>query len=104
MQLNCDIHLALYATVRILDDPIPSPTVLSWWPLYYFEVAIFSFNLYVYYLARGFIASTCTFNLRNHTFNLAIHAFTLLTCRFELVTLEFEIGTRVLLFHQIVSL
>ena len=51
----------------------------------YFELEIFSFNSYVYYLTRGFIASTCAFNL-------ATRAFSLLTRGFELVT-------RVLLFH-----
>ena len=29
----------------------------------YFEIGIFSFNSYVYYLTRDFIASTCAFNL-----------------------------------------
>ena len=29
----------------------------------YFELGIFSFNSYVYYLTRGFIASTRAFNL-----------------------------------------
>ena len=53
----------------------------------YFELGIFSFNSYVYYLTRGFIAST-------RAFNLATRAFSLLTRGFELVT-------RVLLFHVI---
>ena len=66
----------------------------------YFEIGIFSFNSYVYYLTRGFIASTLafnlltrafnlptrTFNLATRTFNLATRAFSLLTCGFELVT------------------
>ena len=52
-----------------------------------FELGIFSFNSYVYYLTRGFIAST-------RAFNLATRAFSLLTRGFELVT-------RVLLFHVI---
>ena len=51
----------------------------------YFELGIFSFNSYVYYLTRGFIAST-------RAFNLATRAFSLLTRGFKLVT-------RVLLFH-----
>ena len=29
----------------------------------YFELGIFSFNSYAYYLARGFIASTRAFNI-----------------------------------------
>ena len=59
----------------------------------YFEIGIFSFNSYVYYLTRGFIASTLAFNLLTRafnlptrTFNLATRAFSLLTCGFELVT------------------
>ena len=80
----------------------------------YFELRIFSFNLYVYYLTRGFIASTHACNLPARAFNLATRAFSLLTRGFELVTrgfelvirgLElvtrgFELVTRVLLFHK----
>ena len=58
----------------------------------YFELGIFSFNSYVYYLTRGFIASTRAFNLLTRAFNLATRAFSLVTRGFELVT-------RVLLFH-----
>ena len=65
----------------------------------YFELGIFSFNSYVYYLTRGFIASTRAFNLPTRAFNLATRAFSLLTRRFELVTQGFELVTRVLLFH-----
>ena len=81
----------------------------------YFEIGIFSFNSYVYYLTRGFIASTRafnlltrafnlptrTFNLATRAFNLATRTFSLLTRGFELVTRELELVTRVLLFHQI---
>ena len=66
----------------------------------YFEIGIFSFNSYVYYLTRGFIASTRAFNLPTRAFNLATRAFnlanrafSLLTCRFELVTRGFEVAT-----------
>ena len=73
----------------------------------YFEIGIFSFNSYVYYLTRGFIASTRAFNLltrafnlptrafnlATRAFNLANRAFSLLTCRFELVTRGFEVAT-----------
>ena len=59
----------------------------------YFEVGIFSFNSYVYYLSPAFIASTRTFNLLtrafnlpNRAFNLSIRAFSVLTRGFELVT------------------
>ena len=52
----------------------------------YFELRIFSFNLYCYYLSRGFIAWTCTFNLLTRAFNPATRAFSPLTCGFELVT------------------
>ena len=74
----------------------------------YFELGIFSFNSYVYYLTRGFIASTRAFSLPTRAFNLATRAFSVLTrefelatcrfelviCRFELVTREFELATR----------
>ena len=66
-----------------------------------FELGIFSFNSYVYYLTRGFIASTRAFNLITRAFNpparafnLATRAFSLLTRGFELVTREFELVTR----------
>ena len=45
----------------------------------YFEIGIFSFNSYVYYLTRGFIAPTRAFNLLTRAFNLATPAFSLLT-------------------------
>ena len=60
----------------------------------YFELGIFSFNSYVYYLTRGFIASTRAFNLLTRAFNLATRAFSLLTREFELVTRGFELLTR----------
>ena len=66
----------------------------------YFEIRIFSFNSYVYYLTRCFIVSTRAFNLLTRAFNLATRAFnlanrafSLLTCRFELVTRGFEVAT-----------
>ena len=58
----------------------------------YFELRIFSFNSYVYYVTRGFIAST-------RAFNLAAPVFSLLTRGFELATRGFELVTRTLLFH-----
>ena len=51
----------------------------------YFELGIFSFNSYVYYLTRGFIASTHAFNLPTRAFNLATRALSVLTRGFELV-------------------
>ena len=74
----------------------------------YFELEIFSFNSYAYYLTRGFIASTCAFNLLTRAFNLPTRAFSLptrafnlstrvfsvLTREFELVTRRFELVTR----------
>ena len=67
----------------------------------YFELGIFSFNSYVHYLTRGFIASTCAFNLPTCAFNLATHAsnlaicaFNLATHAFSLLTCEFELITR----------
>ena len=65
----------------------------------YFEIGIFSFNLYVYYLTRGFITPTHAFYLPTRAFNLATHVFSLLTRGFELVASGFELVTRVLLFH-----
>ena len=59
-----------------------------------FELGIFSFNSYVYYLTRGFIASTRVFNLLTRAFNLAARAFSLLTRRFELIICEFELVIR----------
>ena len=58
------------------------------------QYVIFSFNSYVYYLTRGFIASTRAFNLLTRAFNLPTRAFSLLTRGFELVTRGFELVTR----------
>ena len=58
-----------------------------------FELGIFSFNSYVYYLTRGFITSTRAFNLLTRAFNHATRAFSLLTCGFELATRKFELVT-----------
>ena len=89
------------------------------------EIGIFSFNSFVYYLTRGFIASTRAFNLLTRAFNLpnrafnlptrafylATRVFSLLTCGFELVTRElelvtrgFELVARVLPFHIIYNM
>ena len=71
-----------------------------------FELGIFSFNPYIYYLTRGFIVSTRAFNLLTRAFNLATPPFSLLTRgfepvahAFELVTRGSELITRVLLFQ-----
>ena len=57
----------------------------------YFELGIFSFNSYVYYLTHGVIASTRAFNLLTRAFNLPTRAFSLPICAFnlELVLLVF---------------
>ena len=60
----------------------------------YFEFGIFSFNSYVYYLTRGFIASTCAFNLLTRAFNLSTRAFSLPACAFNLATSPFSVLTR----------
>ena len=60
----------------------------------YFEIGIFSFNLYVYYLTRGFIASTRAFNLPTRAFSLLTRGFELVTRGFELVTRALELVTR----------
>ena len=52
----------------------------------YSEPGIFSFNLYMYYLTRGFIASTRAFSLLTRAFNLATRAFSVLTHEFELLS------------------
>ena len=59
----------------------------------YFELGIFSFNQYVYYLSPRFIASTGTFNLVTCAFHHATRAFRFPACGFELVTCEFELVT-----------
>ena len=59
----------------------------------YFELEIFFFNSYIYYLTRGFIDSTCAFNLPTRNFNLVTRAFSVLTHGFELVTRKFELLT-----------
>ena len=60
----------------------------------YFELGIFSFNSYVYYLTRRFIASTRAFNLLTHAFNLPTRTFNLATGAFNVLTREFELVTR----------
>ena len=50
--------------------------------------------MYVYYLTRGFIASTRVFNLLTHTFILLTHAFNLPTRAFNLATRAFILLTR----------
>ena len=60
----------------------------------YFELRIFSFNSYVYYLSRGFIASTRAFNLPTRAFSHATRAFSFLTRGFVFVTRGFELVTR----------
>ena len=52
----------------------------------YFELGIFSFNWYVYYLTPGFIASTRAFNLPTRAFNLPTRDFNLPTRAFNLPT------------------
>ena len=64
----------------------------------YFEIGIFSFNSYVYYLSRGFIVSARAFNLLTRVFNLPTRAFNHETRAFRLPTRGFELVTRVLLF------
>ena len=58
-----------------------------------FELGIFSFNSYVSYLTRGFIASTCAFNILNRVFNLQTGAFSLATRAFSFLTRESELVT-----------
>ena len=50
----------------------------------------YDFFSHVYYLIRGFIASTRAFNLLTHAFNLPTQAFNLATRAFSLLIREFE--------------
>ena len=77
-----------------LSSAFPKQYVFVAREIQYFELLIFSFNSYVCYLTRGFIASTRAFNLLTRAFNLATRAFSLVTRGFELVTREFELVTR----------
>ena len=56
-----------------------------------FELGIFPFKPYVYYLTRGFIASTRAFNLPISAFNAATRAFSLLTRDFEIVLVDLNL-------------
>ena len=60
----------------------------------YFELGIFSFNSYIYYLTRNFIAPTRALKLLIHAFNLPTRAFSVPTRDFSLVTRWFELVTR----------
>ena len=60
----------------------------------YFELRIFSFNSYVYYLTCGFIASTRAFNLLTRAYNLPTYAFSLPTSAFNLAARAFSVLTR----------
>ena len=59
-----------------------------------FLTGIFSFNSHVYYLTRGFIASTRASDLLTCACNLSIREIGLLTCGFEFVTHGFEFVIR----------
>ena len=72
----------------------------------YFELGIFSFSSYVYYLTRDFIASARAFNHLIRAFNPPtrvfsppIRVFNLVIFAFSLLTRRFELVTRVLLSH-----
>ena len=60
----------------------------------YFELGVFSFYSYVYYLTRGFIASTRPFNLLTRAFHPPTRAFGLPTRAFNLATRVFSLLTR----------
>ena len=60
----------------------------------YFKLSIFSLNMYVYYnITRGFIDSTCAFNLLTRAFNLPIDAFNFATRTISHLTRGFELVT-----------
>ena len=48
----------------------------------YFELRIFAYNSYVYYLTRCFFASTRPFNLLTRAFSFPTRGFELVTRRF----------------------
>ena len=58
----------------------------------YFELRIFSFNSYVYYLSCGFTSSTRAFNLLTRAFNLPTRAFNLPTRAFNYATRAFSLS------------
>ena len=58
-----------------------------------FELGIFSFNSYVYYLTHGFIASTRALSFLTYGYELLTRRFELVTCEFELATCGFELVT-----------
>ena len=59
----------------------------------YFELGIFSFNSYVYYLTRGCITSTRAFNLLTSAFNIPTRAFSFPTHAFNLAARVFSVPT-----------
>ena len=59
-----------------------------------FELGIFSFHSYVYYLTCGFVASSRAFNLLTLAFNLPTRVFSLQTRAFNLATRTFGPLTR----------
>ena len=60
----------------------------------FLKFQFFSFNSYVYYLTRGFIASTRAFNLLTRAFNLPTRAFIPPIRAFNLATRAFSLLTR----------
>ena len=60
----------------------------------YFEIGNVTFNSYIYYLTRDFIASACAFNLLNSVFNVPTCAFNLATRAFNLASRAFSLLTR----------
>ena len=62
--------------------------------IHYFELRIFSFNFYVYYLICGFIVSARAFNFLTHAFSLTTRAFNLPTRTFNLATRDFNLLPR----------
>ena len=72
----------------------------------YFEIWIFPFNWYVYYLTPAFNLATHAFSLLTRGLELVTRGFELVTrelelvtCGFELVTRRFELVTCALFFH-----
>ena len=93
------LHLLNFLILELLS----SKYILTLMVLWYYG---FSFNSYVYYLTRGFIASvrafnllTCAFNLPTHAFSVPTRVFNLATRASSLLTCGFALVTRVLLFH-----
>ena len=93
---QCHVVAKTFQNLRMrLRFSIPKPIKIKLFAaleIQCFELGTFSFNSYVYYVTRGFIARA--FNLLTRAVNLPSCAFNLATCAFSLLTRRFEHVTR----------